>query len=64
VAIYPSLPRVVPVTGVLAMSVVVMLNVIGMVHGLNMPGMPRFIGPHMLMILLVVHNSNIYPLGV
>ncbi len=52
------------VTGMPAVAVVVVVSVIGMVHGLNMSGVPRFVGPHMLMILLVVHASNIYPLGV
>lgn len=48
-------------TGMPAVTVVGVVSVIGMVHGLNIPGMPRFIGPHVLMILLLVHTSNIYP---
>lgn len=52
------------VTGMPAVTVVVVVSVIGMVHGLNTPGIPRFIGPHVLMILLLVHTSKLYPHGV
>ena len=52
------------VTCVSAMTVVVKLSVFGVVHGLSAFGVARFSRPHTLMILLLVHASNVYPSGV
>ena len=51
------------VTGVPAMTAVVVMSGIGVIHGLGVCRMARFSRLHsvMLMILLFVHISNIYP---